>query len=527
MAWYDNLFGGGDPRWTTPKAIPQRTDLQMGMRGTPQPDPMNSYFTQLADPRYRKAMQQQNLFSNLLNFGAQMKAAGAPSLDPGYAGRTGAGAWAGLGQGLMSGNQDYRNQMMNAIKLKSMMDTSKRAQAMHAVDLKTKQAALEEKRRWAKQWPTQAAAVPQITPDPLGDIADTYSGVGVSGGTQVSPPKIGQVPEQFKALGITPGQWAAIGKLPRELGQKMLVNLVKGASGKFGAPTVVVDPESSTGFSKIQINEQGETRKIGEAADPMAAFRPYQPTTAQPSTAQPPTAQPSTVKLGSFGVPLSEGDPYAGVDRTTASKMMVQERNKFNQNLEKKRIALASQEKMLERLNRFNQLMDAGMGTGLEKAGPLGGAWGWDEQTSEGKAIQNELTPLMRQGLPGAASNRDVAMFAGATVGIGKPEQTNRNIIKAVEIRTKVYQDKLNFEQDYFAQNKHTLGMDAAWQAYLEANKIFDPEAPMGEYKLNQNRKGYKEWFANPTDSQSSPPETFPGTQEEWDALSSDQKAKF
>jgi len=49
---------------------------------------MNAYFTQLADPRYRQAMQQQNLFSNLLNFGAQMSAAGAPSFDPGYAGRT-------------------------------------------------------------------------------------------------------------------------------------------------------------------------------------------------------------------------------------------------------------------------------------------------------------------------------------------------------------------------------------------------------------------------------------------------------
>ncbi len=46
---------------------------------------MNAYFTQITDPEYRKAMQQQNLFSNLLNFGARMSAAGAPSLDPGYA----------------------------------------------------------------------------------------------------------------------------------------------------------------------------------------------------------------------------------------------------------------------------------------------------------------------------------------------------------------------------------------------------------------------------------------------------------
>ena len=437
--------------WTNP-------DTRQVIRNFPQQNPMNAYFTQLADPRYRKAMQQQNLFSNLLNFGAQMSAAGAPSLDPGYAGRTRAGALAGLGQGLTAGNQAYQNQLIQAIKLKQLMRQNEIAQA--------------------KRKNIQA-------------YAETF-------------------PEGSRSRAA-----ALAGVKPQE-------------EGKFGAPTVVADPKSSTGFSKIQINQRGDIRKIGEAADPIAQFRPYQPQTVQPQTVQPTTAQPSGIKLGSFGVPLSEGDPYVGVDRTTASKMMVQERNKFNQNLEKKRIALASQEKMLERLNRFGQLMNEGMGTGFEKTGLAGDLAGkFDEQTAEGKAIQNELTPLMRQGLPGAASDRDVAMFAGATVGIDKPEGTNRNIIKAVEIRTKLYQDKLNFEQDYFAQNKHTLGMDAAWQAYLEANKIFDPEAPMGEYKLNPNRKGYKEWFANPTASQSSPPQTFPGTQREWDALSPDQKAKF
>ena len=309
---------------------------------------------------------------------------------------------------------------------------------------------------------------------------------------------------------------------------------------KFGTFTVIKDDNSKTGWSKIQINQKGEQRVVGEAADPAAQFRPYQPQPTQPSSAQPqPTqpssAQPSAVRLGSFGVPVSEGNPYVGVDRITAGKMMVQERNKFNTNLEKKRISLASQEKMLERLNRFRQLMDAGMGTGPEKSKFLNIDLGsiaadWDAETAEGKAIQNELTPLMRQGLPGAASDRDVAMFAGATVGIGKPEETNLNIIKAVEIRTKLYQDKLNFEQDYFAQNKHTFGMDAAWQKYLEANKIFDPTAPMKEYKLNQNRMGYKEWFKTghlksktpKTGNIGEPPSNV--SRDQWEAMTADER---
>jgi hypothetical protein len=50
----------------------------------------------------------------------------------------------------MSGNQAYRNQMMNAIKLKSMMDTSKRAKTMHDVDLKTKQIELARLEKFRK-----------------------------------------------------------------------------------------------------------------------------------------------------------------------------------------------------------------------------------------------------------------------------------------------------------------------------------------------------------------------------------------
>lgn len=112
-----NLFSNAKP-WTNP-------DTGQVIRDFPQQNPMNDYFTQLADPRYQKAMREKNLFSSLLNFGAQMSAAGAPSTDPGYAARTRASALAGLGQGLMSGNQAYRDQLMNAIKMKSMIDRNK------------------------------------------------------------------------------------------------------------------------------------------------------------------------------------------------------------------------------------------------------------------------------------------------------------------------------------------------------------------------------------------------------------------
>ena len=183
--WPDSQSGNVKP-WTNP-------DTGQVIRNFPQQNPMNAYFTQLADPEYRQAMQQQNLFSNLLNFGAQMSAAGAPSLDPGYAGRTRAGALAGLGKGLMSGNQDYRNQMMNAIKLKSMMEANKRAQAMHDVNLTLKKQEAAKREDWNKylktlQSPT-VGGVPATPPLTEADYKEEFaSGDSPEGATMVESP---------------------------------------------------------------------------------------------------------------------------------------------------------------------------------------------------------------------------------------------------------------------------------------------------------------------------------------------------
>ena len=128
----------------------------------------------------------------------------------------------------MSGNQAYRDQMMNAIKLKSMMD----AQAMHDVDLKTKQAALARQENWAKQFktPTQAAAAPLTEADYKDefDYGDSPEGAAMVKTPSALPtaPKIGQVPEQFAALGITPEKWQAIGLLPYEEGKEVLKNII-------------------------------------------------------------------------------------------------------------------------------------------------------------------------------------------------------------------------------------------------------------------------------------------------------------
>ena len=206
-----NLFSGGGPGWTMPSNrwknpdtgmsynIGPRSQGMLGGKATPQ-NPMNSYFTQMMDPGYRQAMQQQNLFSNLLNFGAKMKAAGAPTTAPGAKQRGQAEAWAGLGKGLMSGNQAYRNQMIDAIKMKSMMDTNK----LNQLKLKN---TLNRQKYFARLLNPVQAQKPQVT-TPLTEADPVYAEEFEYGGSKepVTPsalptsPTTDQVSEQFNTV---------------------------------------------------------------------------------------------------------------------------------------------------------------------------------------------------------------------------------------------------------------------------------------------------------------------------------------
>jgi hypothetical protein len=115
---------------------------------------------------------------------------------------------------------------------------------------------------------------------------------------------------------------------------------------------------------------------------------------------------------------------------------------------------------------------------------------------AEMKAIQDRLTPQMRQGMPGAASDRDVAMFRGATVGLGKPKEANANIVRAHAIQTQNLKDKADFiawHQEKFGQAGASA--DRKWSKYLKENEIFDHKADRGAYKLNPSRIDWESWF--------------------------------
>jgi len=132
--------------------------------------------------------------------------------------------------------------------------------------------------------------------------------------------------------------------------------------------------------------------------------------------------------------------------------------------------------------------------------GPGFGAWGakgtrglFDSEFTEMMSLSDKLTPAMRQGMPGAASDRDVAMFKSGTVGVERTFEANQNIGQGLKAAAQNKVDKAAFFDNYHNERGHTRGANEEWKAYLEANPIFDHEAGKGSYKLNEKRQTWQE----------------------------------
>lgn len=159
--------------------------------------------------------------------------------------------------------------------------------------------------------------------------------------------------------------------------------------------------------------------------------------------------------------------------------------------------ALNELRSMSSELDRFEALLKVqdtgGILRRLPGAQSVEGAF--DAEIQEMTAIQDRLTPRMRQGLPGAASDRDMQIFRGSTVGPDKDPQVNRNIILGYRAQIQNAEDRLAFRQAYFQQNKSLSGADEAWSRYLQANPIFDPDSPVTAPKMNGTRRSWREFF--------------------------------
>ena len=184
--------------------------------------------------------------------------------------------------------------------------------------------------------------------------------------------------------------------------------------------------------------------------------------------------------------------PWDSVPPRDRGRMQISVRKAATSLLNSESKALQESNLVANRLKRFKYL------NSIEETGGLMDRVtdvSVDEQKREMVSIVDNLTPLMRQGLPGAASERDTAMFRGATVGINKTRAINNNIVAGHAALNQMGKDRLAFRQEYLQVNGHLEGSEKMWTSYAEANPIFDFSSPEGSYELNKNRKSYNDFF--------------------------------
>lgn len=209
-------------------------------------------------------------------------------------------------------------------------------------------------------------------------------------------------------------------------------------------------------------------------------------------------AMPESDKLklaNNYGVPSVAPTPWAGL--STKAQLAAQKIEETNAD---KAIttgeAGVQQAQDLERqLDRFMEL-NKGAPTGpMQKLPLIKQITGFEPDNIEMDKISSKLGPLMRQPGMGRMTNLDLQTFLNSTVGRDKPYRVNQDITTGTKVALHNQLDFQEFQENYKAVHGHLVGAQAAWNQYLRDNPIFDPKAPVGSYKLNPTRQGYKDYF--------------------------------
>ena len=197
-----------------------------------------------------------------------------------------------------------------------------------------------------------------------------------------------------------------------------------------------------------------------------------------------------------MGVPVPSVFPWANQpDDKGKGRVMAAEMSKGSKETEKDADNARLEKETATAAKRFLQL-NAGKSTGgvTDKFGVTRVIQGLGSDYAEMEAITAKLAPSMRPTGSGSTSDKDMALFQKATVGVDKTGKANANIAQGIITRAQTAQDYANFRQTYLEQNGTLQGADRNWKSYSDANPIFDPKA--NDYSLNKDRQSWQSHFA-------------------------------
>ena len=155
---------------------------------------------------------------------------------------------------------------------------------------------------------------------------------------------------------------------------------------------------------------------------------------------------------------------------------------------------ISASQSRIDDYNRMEQLLNnenvqtGGVSGAIKKQLPTAFL---NDETQELQSIINKIVPQMRPTGSGSTSDRDMAIFEKATVGLDKNKDANLNIVRG---RRAVDENAIAREElraDWVNQGGSLTDFDRVWRDYLNANPIFSNSN--GE--LNSGRISAYDWF--------------------------------
>lgn len=140
------------------------------------------------------------------------------------------------------------------------------------------------------------------------------------------------------------------------------------------------------------------------------------------------------------------------------------------------------------------------------------------------QTMQKDAAQVVGMAIPshgfGRVTNRDLNLFQAGSIGTDKDRATNDAIAQALRIRLGNDLERHQYEQAYSGLHGSLRGAEQAWNDYLNANPIFDPDpkaqvGPSGVHPLNPHRMPWQDYFRQKNQSplESAPIEDLPAHQ--------------
>lgn len=117
------------------------------------------------------------------------------------------------------------------------------------------------------------------------------------------------------------------------------------------------------------------------------------------------------------------------------------------------------------------------------------------------ESLVSKLVPQQRPAGSGTTSDRDMAIYEKATIGLDKDTKTNRNILalgKAMAENDKAYEE---LRSEWASAGGSLSEFDKVWRKYANEQHIYNDDGT-----INQNRVSPYEWFSNGGSSQQEQP---------------------